>query len=116
MPKLTKAQQKILASVDNRENKACISVMTLWEIAILHALGRLQFDFPFREWLRSIYHHEQLEIISLDPDIIYESSLLRESLPGDPVDQIIVASAKLHGITLLTSDKKIRDEAGIPVV
>jgi PIN domain nuclease of toxin-antitoxin system len=48
-----------------------------------------------------------LEIIPLSVDIALESTILPGVFHKDPVDQIIVASARQSYMTLLTTDKLI---------
>lgn len=47
----------------------------------------------------------------LIPEIAVESVQLPDSFHGDPADRMIVATARVHQLTLLTHDKKILDYA-----
>jgi PIN domain nuclease of toxin-antitoxin system len=42
------------------------------------------------------------------PDIAIEATHLPGIFHADPADRIIVATARVHGITIITSDVKIR--------
>jgi PIN domain nuclease of toxin-antitoxin system len=35
---------------------------------------------------------------------------------GDPADQLIVATARVHGLRLVTSDERIRRSETVPVI
>jgi PIN domain nuclease of toxin-antitoxin system len=116
VPKLSQAQKRALDAIDKGQGKAHLSIMTIWEIATLHALGRIQVDFDLQRWLRELFLHDRIQIVPLDLETILESAKLRETLPGDPVDQMIVATAKVHGLTLLSADENIQKNSGISVI
>ena len=48
-------------------------------------------------------------MVSVDLPIIEESYSLPEDFHPDPVDRILVATARLHTAALITGDKKILD-------
>jgi len=50
----------------------------------------------------------KLRIVPLTPKIAYHSTVLPKPFHNDPADQIIVASAREEGATVLTKDEKIR--------
>ena len=43
----------------------------------------------------------------MDLEIIEEAYSLPEPFHADPMDRILVATARVHGLTLLTADKAI---------
>jgi PIN domain nuclease of toxin-antitoxin system len=47
-------------------------------------------------------------VLPLTVDIAIESERLGESFPPDPADRLIVATARVHDLTLITSDRPIR--------
>jgi PIN domain nuclease of toxin-antitoxin system len=46
---------------------------------------------------------------------IAAASISLLGLPRDPADRLIAATAMCHGLTLLTSDERIRAWGGVPV-
>ena len=50
-----------------------------------------------------------LHLAELTRPILVESCGLPQPFPGDPADQIIVATARREGAVLVTKDRKIRD-------
>ncbi len=59
-------------------------------------------------WLKAaVPHHVQVHV-PLTADIIVESTRLPEFPVNDPADQLIVATALVHKLTLLTSDTKLK--------
>lgn len=50
-----------------------------------------------------------VRLLELTPEIAVESTQLPDKFHRDPADQIIVATARLHNCSLLTSDGKLLD-------
>ncbi len=89
-----------------------ISSISLWEIAKLVQLKRLSTQISVDDWLADLEEHPQLEVLDITARIAVESTRLGPSFPGDPADQLIAATARCHGLRLLTTDKRIR-ESGV---
>lgn len=50
-----------------------------------------------------------VQLLNLTPEIAIEATQLPQPFHRDPADQIIVATARIHGCQLLTLDGKIRN-------
>lgn len=83
-----------------------ISIISCWEVAKLVEKGRLSFDCTVDEWLEVALTYPGIELIELSLPIILQSTRL-EGFHNDPADQIIVATAKVLNVPLLTQDTKI---------
>ena len=83
-----------------------MSIISCWEIAKLVEKGRLSFDCSVDEWLGLALAYPGITLIDLTVPIILQSTRL-VGFHNDPADQIIVATAKTLGISLLTQDHKI---------
>lgn len=84
-----------------------ISSMSVWEIAMLCAKGRLEFATDFREFIRQT---EKLAFVKfIQPDnTIFLNSVEMPDYPGkDPADRIIVATANHLSATLVTKDENM---------
>ena len=88
-----------------------VSDISLWEIAMLHTLGRIRLELPVREWLERATAPPLVERIGISPAIAAEVAALPRSFQRDPADRIIVSTARVHGATLLTCDRRIVDAA-----
>ena len=86
-----------------------ISVISFWEISMLHSRQRIQLNQPCLNWINQSLKAPGIVPFSLSPEICVESSLLPGEFHGDPADRIIVATARVFGIPLMTRDKKILD-------
>jgi PIN domain nuclease of toxin-antitoxin system len=82
-----------------------VPAIAFWEIGVLVARGRIKLPLPVREWRNELLIAGVTEL-PLDGDIALRALDL-EGLPHDPADRFIVASALLHGGTLVTADEKL---------
>jgi PIN domain nuclease of toxin-antitoxin system len=105
---LSRAQRRI---VDRASAKAplFVSDITLWEIATLYELGRIRLQLPLREWLNAAVAPPLVERVGISPVIAAEVAVLPATFQRDPVDRILVATARVLGAALLTSDQRIVD-------
>ena len=84
-----------------------LAVVSLWEVAMLEAKQRLILALPCLEWLQQAVAAANAELISLTPEVASESCQLPGAFHGDPADRIIVASARIKNLTLITRDTHI---------
>ncbi len=104
--KLSKAQRRILGK-GSPQNPIFVSDITLWEIATLVDLGRVRLTIPLRQWLDQATAPPIVERVHISPAIAAETTTLPSHFHRDPADRIIVATARVLGATLLTSDERI---------
>jgi PIN domain nuclease of toxin-antitoxin system len=100
----------------NARRPLWVSDITLWEIATLHALGRIRLRLPLREWLDRATAPPLVARCGISPAVAAEVASLPASFPYDPADRIIVATARVLGATLLTSDARIIDAEVVPTL
>ena len=91
-----------------KKNKAYVSSISIWEISLLVQKKRLPLSASLEEWLQKVQEFPELEFVSLDNAIAYQSTVLPGSFHADPADRFIVATALTLGATLVTKDAKIR--------
>ena len=90
------------------DGTAAASSFTLWEIALLHAKGRLELDIPPRSLSRNLLA-DGLRVLPVDDEVaIRAAELAAGGVVTDPADSIICATAILGGHTLATADRKIK--------
>ena len=89
------------------DREFAVSIISCWEIAKLVQYGRLELDRPVAEWIAAALSRPGLQLLPLTPSIVVDSTQLPEPFHRDPADQIIVATARVHGISLLTEDSRI---------
>jgi len=104
--RLPPAVQEILK--DPASFPLAITPITPWEIAMLSSRGRLRLAQPVGDWLSAALRREFTALLSLSAEISVESCQLPGHFHADPADRIIVASARVHGLTLITADAATR--------
>jgi PIN domain nuclease of toxin-antitoxin system len=89
----------------------CLSVMSVWEVAMLESKGRVRFYTSCEQWVQQALAIPGLTLAPITPAIAIESTRLPGTFHGDPADRIIVSTARALNARLLTSDKNIRSYA-----
>ena len=108
--RLSRAQQEVVASA-SAGSPLLVSDISLWEVATLHGLGRIHLTIPLREWLEKAVAPPLVRRHGISPAIATELASLPDSFHRDPADRILVATARVLGVTLLTQDHRIIDAA-----
>jgi PIN domain nuclease of toxin-antitoxin system len=88
-----------------------VAAISIWEIGMLVAKGRLTLDRDVGEWVRLALSLPGMSLVALDPDIAVAASRLPGAMHGDPADRLIVASARHLGAVVVTEDRLILDYA-----
>ena len=91
------------------EETLWLSLISVWEIAKKVEKGQLVLDRPLDEWLDLATMRDGLQLADLTRPVLVEGCRLPGSFHGDPADQMLVATARHHGATLVTKDRAIRD-------
>ena len=81
-----------------------LSPISIWEIALKHSRGRLDLDRSLRLWIRQIMHRASLQLAPITSDIACECAELPPAFHGDPADRLIVATARVERMQLVTAD------------
>lgn len=84
-----------------------LSAISLWEAAMILARGRLRVSTDSRTWVSRASLVPGMQVVPLSPEIAVESTRLPGRPHKDPADQIIMATARFTGATLVTSDVSI---------
>jgi PIN domain nuclease of toxin-antitoxin system len=100
-------RQTTLEKIEQEPDAIGISAISLWEVAKLVQVGRLQLSMPVDEWLEQALAYPNVQVVPLSPAIVVESSRLPQPFHKDPADEIIVATARVLACVLLTYDGKI---------
>ena len=99
-PSLSK---KAKTEISDGKNLVFVSAVVIWEIRIKQALGKLEIPRSFRRALDD----QPFEML----DIIVEHAHAVGDLPAhhrDPFDRMLVAQAKVEGLTLVTRDIRLK--------
>lgn len=88
-----------------------ISPVTLFEVMALHTIGRLQLTRSADEWIRQAMASAPVRIAELSPAIAMDAGRIPRDVLADPMDRLLVATAREMEATLLTADVRILDYA-----
>lgn len=84
-----------------------IAAISPWEVVKKASLGRLDLSIPVRDWITEATTNKGIALLPLTPQISYEANYLPSPFHRDPADQIIVATARIADLTLVTCDRRI---------
>lgn len=84
-----------------------VSVISVWEVALLDMKGRVRLNLPCHEWVKRALDVPGLHLVGLSPEIAIDSTRLPGQLHGDPADRILVATAARLGARLMTADRRL---------
>jgi PIN domain nuclease of toxin-antitoxin system len=102
---LSREQRRVLDQALRREEQLGISATSLLEFAILVGDGKLRLSKPLDHVLDELRTNPCIELLPITHAIALEAAYL--GVLRDPADRAIVATARVHGLRLLTSDQRI---------
>lgn len=89
------------------DDRPAISDISLWEVATLASLGRIEFPGTLEAWLAIAANPRTVRVLPVTPRIAAEVARLPDSFHRDPADRLIVATSRVHGLRVLTKDVAI---------
>lgn len=106
LPTLNLKHRKMINEAATR-SEVGIAAISLWEISMLVMKERIILEKPVLTWLQQTLNLPGVHLKPLTPEIAAESCQLANNFHGDPADRLIIATARLHNLSLLTHDEKI---------
>ena len=110
--RLGRSASRAIAKAD----RVGVAAVSMWELAMLVEKERLSLDRELLEWIRDALGHARVELLPMTPAVVATAHQLRGALGGDPGDRIIVATALVEGVKLVTKDERITDSGIVPIV
>jgi PIN domain nuclease of toxin-antitoxin system len=110
-PDLRPQQQEAISK--HQSHGLAISAISCWEVAKLVEKSRLSLDREVLDWLTVALNYPAVRLLPLTPEIAVESTRLPGDFHQDPADQIMVATARVMQLALLTADEKLRAYAHV---
>lgn len=112
--KLDADHRRAIERVRRKGERLAISAISDFEIALLVAGGRLEIDIE-GVW-EQMDAEECFETLPLTREIAWEACNLGSRFHRDPADQLIVATARMHRLKLVTADERIRESKVVEVL
>lgn len=112
--RLSQRARQALAEGTESSSLAC-SDISLWEIAMLSARGRIDAGRNAAEFIDRTLQSRSIRVLPITPEIavMAQSDQFRH---GDPADRIVAATALVHGARLVSADARLRKLRGLKVV
>lgn len=85
-----------------------LAAISLWEVGKKVQVGKLALPKDLPLWFAAALA-PNLQILPLSDDIVVEAMRLPEFPNRDPADELIVATARVHKLTLVTTDTKLKN-------
>jgi PIN domain nuclease of toxin-antitoxin system len=84
-----------------------VSAITAWEVATLVSKERYRLYVSSTVWFGRLLALAGVRLAPLTPEIVIASAFLPGDPPIDPADRMIAATARQHGLLLITRDRKL---------
>jgi len=88
-----------------------VSAISAFEIAALSAAGRLVLNQPVERWIRDSIARGNLRVLELDTGVAIDAGAIGADAVGDPIDRLLIATARDAGVPLVTRDRRLLDFA-----
>ena len=91
-----------------------VSAISAFEIGFKYSFGELVLPCDPHKWYHDVIAHHQVSEIAVDGKLAMASTKL-PLIHRDPCDRIIIATAKLRGLRVVTADERFASY-GVEVV
>jgi PIN domain nuclease of toxin-antitoxin system len=90
-----------------------IAAISLWEVAMLIARGRVVPHGTADAWLATLVDRSGVAVRTITPAIAVTAVQLPPDVSADPADRLVAATARVEGAPLVSPDARLR---GSPLV
>lgn len=105
-----------LAELEAAGTERAVAAISVWEVAMLAAKGRIHLRTSCLEWVETSLARARIRVLPLEPAAAVDAAALPGDFHGDPADRLIVATARHAGATVYTRDRRILDYAALGYV
>ena len=100
--------QQIRDELDDAENTRHILLASAWEVACAARRRRLALNAPWEQWFLERVAQFRCEVLPVSFEQIVAANALPDPIHEDPIDRLIIAAARIHAMTVVTTDNRIR--------
>ena len=94
----------------------CLSPISFYEVLLLAERGRIRVAGEPAEWLRISLARRPMMILDVTTEIAIGARSLSEFVNPDPFDRILLSTARVHGIPIVSKDEVMRAWGRVPIV
>ncbi len=98
---------KTEANLKAEDAEVFVSAASISELACAQERGKLKLKQHWRTWWREALRRNGWPCLPRTAEIVEEAYSLSEPIHRDPVDRILIATARVEKLTLVTTDGKI---------
>jgi PIN domain nuclease of toxin-antitoxin system len=84
-----------------------VSPITIFELTALHTQGRLRLTRTIQQWIDQYLGQPGVRLAEFSTGVAIDAGAIPRSALADPVDRLLVATARQHDATLVTCDEQI---------
>ena len=99
--------KRVLRILQGSRETFGLAAISLWEVGKKAQLGKLALPKDLAAWFAAAVA-PNIEVLPMNADVVVEAMRLPDFPTRDPADELIVASARVHNLTLMTTDTKLR--------
>jgi PIN domain nuclease of toxin-antitoxin system len=88
-----------------------ISPLSVFEVAQLYASGRLRLSRTLEQWMTAARETVGGRLALLTTDAAIDAGTMGGALVPDPIDRLLIATARQSNATFVTADRRIVDYA-----
>ena len=101
-----KISRRVARALEDPRNELWVSPVSTWELVLLYDKGRLRIEGGPEAWIQKSGAH----VLFREAPLTHEIALATRGivLPhNDPADRLLAATALMHGLTLVTADRRL---------
>ena len=89
------------------QGAARVSAASVFEIVALHAAGRVVLAQPPEQWIETSLERSGLRVAEVNREVAIDAGFIPRTALPDPLDRLLVATARQIDATLLSADAAI---------
>jgi PIN domain nuclease of toxin-antitoxin system len=88
-----------------------VSPVTFFEISALHTAGRLRLAWSIERWVNASLDSPGVRIAEVTPSVAIDAGAIPRTALADPLDRLLVSTARHLDAVFVTADRQILDYA-----
>lgn len=108
-----KLAPKVRRTLEKPGQELWLSPVSVWEVALLVEKGRMKIEGHLEAWLPKAVARFQEAPVSHDIAAAFADIRLPH---GDPADRLLLATARVLHLTLVTADERLIDARIVPTL
>ena len=108
--RLGRRSRRLLAASEMR-GAIRVSPMSVFEVVALHTLGRLRLARSPERWVGDALDAAGIRVAELSLDVASDAGQIPREALADPIDRLLVATARQLDALFLTADSRILEYA-----